>query len=127
MKKKILIADDEPSIRRLIHGTLEDEARLEIHQACDGREALALLRAHAPDVLILDLMMPRVSGLDVLIDLNLHPLPQRPRIIVLSAKVTEEARALELGAELFLRKPFSPLQLIDLIEKAMYPGGVAPP
>lgn len=121
-KSKILIADDEVSIRLLVHSTLEDEEHYEIHEASGGRETLEQLRAHAPQVLILDLMMPRVSGLDVLEELNAHPLPRRPRIIVLSAKVNEEQRAMELGADLFLRKPFSPLQLMDLVEQALLSG-----
>jgi CheY-like chemotaxis protein len=121
-KKKILVADDEVNIRLLVISTLEDEARYEIHEASDGKEALEHLRAHAPDVLILDLMMPRVSGLDVLEDLNKHPPAQRPKIVVLSAKVNEEQRALKLGADLFLRKPFSPLQLMDVVDKALGAG-----
>ena len=118
-RKKILVADDEASIRLLVRSTLEDEDRCEIHEASDGRETLAHLRAHAPDVLILDLMMPRVSGIDVLEELNKQPLPRRPRIIVLSAKVNEEKHALKLGADLFLRKPFSPLQLMEIVEKVL--------
>ncbi len=126
-KRKILIADDEPSIRRLIHSTLEDDVHCEIHEASDGRETLEQLRSFAPDVLILDLMMPHLSGLNVLEELNNHPLAPRPRVIVLSAKVTEEERALELGAQLFLRKPFSPLQLMDLVEQALQADGAALP
>lgn len=121
-RKKILVADDEASIRLLVRSTVEDEERCEIHEASDGRETLEYLRAHAPDVLILDLMMPRVSGLDVLEELNKKPLSRRPRIIVLSAKVNEERHALKLGADLFLRKPFSPLQLMEMVEKALKQG-----
>ncbi len=119
---KILIADDEANIRLLVRSTLEDEDRFTIHEASDGKEALEQLRAHAPDVLILDLMMPRVSGLDVLEELKKHPPAQRPRIVVLSAKVNEEQHALKLGADLFLRKPFSPLQLMDTVDKALARG-----
>src|SRR3990172_3780520 len=89
-KRKILIADDETNIRLLVRSTLEDEERFEILEATDGREALDHMRTHAPDVLIPDHMIPRVSGLDVLEELNNKPLPRRPRIIVLSAKVNEE-------------------------------------
>lgn len=119
---KILIADDEANIRLLVRSTLEDEERFTIHEAADGKETLEHLRAHAPDVLILDLMMPRVSGLDVLEELKKHPPAQRPRIVVLSAKVNEEQHALKLGADLFLRKPFSPLQLMDAVDKALASG-----
>jgi len=121
-KRKILIADDETNIRLLVRSTLEDEERFEILEATDGREALDHMRAHAPDVLIPDHMIPRVSGLDVLEELNNKLLPRRPRIIVLSAKVNEEQRALKLGADLFLRKPFSLLQLMEVGEQALKQG-----
>lgn len=120
--RKILIADDEANIRLLVRSTLEDKERFTIHEAADGKETLEHLRTHAPDVLILDLMMPRVSGLDVLEELKKHPPAQRPRIVVLSAKVNEEQHALKLGADLFLRKPFSPLQLMDVVDKALASG-----
>lgn len=119
---KILIADDEANIRLLVRSTLEDDERFTIHEAVDGKETLARLRAHAPDVLILDLMMPRVSGLDVLEEIKKHPPARRPKIVVLSAKVNEEQHAVKLGADLFLRKPFSPLQLMDVVDKALADG-----
>lgn len=118
-RKRILVADDETSIRLLVCSTLEDEVLYEIHQASDGAEALNHIRTRQPHILILDLMMPRVSGLDVLEELKKNPPPLRPTIIVLTAKVNEEIRALNLGAEAFLRKPFSPLQLMNTVERAL--------
>lgn len=123
IKKKILIADDEANIRLLVRSTLEDEDQYQILEAADGREALNHIRADSPEVVILDLMMPRVSGLDVLEEIRKHPPKRRPVIIVLTAKVNEEQRALAAGADEFLRKPFSPLQLMDMVEKALDMGG----
>lgn len=118
-RKRILIADDETSIRLLVRSTLEDEALYEIHEATDGAEALSHIRDHHPDIVVLDLMMPRVSGLDVLDELKKNPPARRPVVIVLTAKVNEEQRALAAGANEFLRKPFSPLQLMEIVEKAL--------
>lgn len=120
-KTTILIADNEPSIRRLVRSALEDEEHREIYEASDGQEVLELLRTHAPEVLILDLMMPHRSGIEVLEELQHQPLLRRPRIIVLSAKADEEQHVLQLGAELFLSKPFSPLQLMELVDQISKP------
>lgn len=118
-RKKILIADDEANIRLLVRSTLEDEDTYQIIEAVDGQEALDQIRANGPEIAILDLMMPRVSGLDVLEELRKHPPKRRPVVVVLTAKVNEEQRALAAGADEFLRKPFSPLQLMDAVEKAL--------
>lgn len=118
-RKKILIADDEANIRLLVRSTLEDEDTYQIIEAVDGQEALDQIRTNGPEIAILDLMMPRVSGLDVLEELRKHPPKRRPVVVVLTAKVNEEQRALAAGADEFLRKPFSPLQLMDAVEKAL--------
>lgn len=121
-KKKILVADDEANVRLLVRSTLEDEELYVIHEAADGAEALDHIRNDAPDLLILDLMMPRVSGLDVLAELKRHPLAHRPVVVVLTAKVNEEQRALAAGADQFLRKPFSPLQLMEVVDQVLGAG-----
>ncbi len=121
-KKKILVADDEANVRLLVRSTLEDEEHYDIHEAADGAEALDHIRNDAPDLLILDLMMPHVSGLDVLAELKRHPLAHRPVVVVLTAKVNEEQRALAAGADQFLRKPFSPLQLMEVVDEVMGAG-----
>ncbi|MFP5344120.1 MAG: response regulator [Gammaproteobacteria bacterium] len=118
-RKKILIADDEANIRLLVRSTLEDEDTYQIIEAVDGQEALDQIRTNGPEIAILDLMMPRVSGLDVLEELRKHPPKRRPVVVVLTAKVNEEQRALAAGADEFLRKPFSPVQLMDAVEKAL--------
>lgn len=118
MKKTILVADDEPNIRLLVKNTLAGEAYA-IQEAADGREALSQIQTTQPDLVILDLMMPRCSGLDVLRELQAHPPMPKPSIIVLTAKVHEEEKVRKFGVMHFLHKPFSPLELLGVIEQTL--------
>jgi DNA-binding response OmpR family regulator len=109
----VLVADDEPHIGRIIKMKLE-QGPFRVTLAYDGREALDVLRRDSDvDLVLLDLMMPHLSGLDVLAamkaDDRLHDLPS----IILTAAGQEQQhhRALELGASEFLTKPFSPKKL----------------
>ncbi|HKN68502.1 MAG TPA: response regulator transcription factor [Gemmatimonadaceae bacterium] len=109
----VLVADDEPHIGRIIKMKLE-QGPFRVTLAYDGREALDVLRRDSDvDLVLLDLMMPHLSGLDVLAamkaDARLHDLPS----IILTAAGQEQQhhRALELGASEFLTKPFSPKKL----------------
>ena len=109
----VLVADDEPHIGRIIKMKLE-QGPFRVTLAYDGREALDVLRRDADiDLVLLDLMMPHLSGLDVLAamkaDRRLHDLPS----IILTAAGQEQQhhRAMELGASEFLTKPFSPKKL----------------
>ena len=109
----VLVADDEPHIGRIIKMKLE-QGPFRVTLAYDGREALDVLqRERDVDLVLLDLMMPHLSGLDVLAamkaDARLHDLPS----IILTAAGQEQQhhRAMELGASEFLTKPFSPKKL----------------
>ena len=109
----VLVADDEPHIGRIIKMKLE-QGPFRVTLAYDGREALEVLRREDDvDLVLLDLMMPHLSGLDVLAamkaDERLHTLPS----IILTAAGQEQQhhRAVELGASEFLTKPFSPKKL----------------
>src|SRR5213080_2348294 len=109
----VLVADDEPHIGRIIKMKLE-QGPFRVTLAYDGREALDLLRREQDvDLVLLDLMMPHLSGLDVLAamkaDARLRDLPS----IILTAAGQEQQhhRAIELGASEFLTKPFSPKKL----------------
>lgn len=120
MTKKILIADDEPTLRLLVSSTLEDE-RFEIIQAVDGADALEKANKEHPDLLILDLMMPNMSGLDVCRAIKSADTAQKPKIIVLTAKGQEKdvKDAIKAGADSYLKKPFSPLELLNTVEEAL--------
>ena len=115
--KKLLIADDEDGIRTLVKMTLYGES-LEILEAADGDQALAMAREHRPDVILLDVMMPRQSGFDVCRALKGDPETAEIAVVLLTAKAQtadmEEGRA--AGADDYFTKPFSPLELIRKVD-----------
>ncbi len=114
-RRCLLIADDDPWLRDLLRVTFP-VGWYEIVEAVNGFEALSAVRAHVPDLVLLDWLMPGRSGAQVLAELKrCHPaLP----VIVLTADGTEASRdeAEALGADLFLTKPFSPLELLEGVE-----------
>lgn len=115
----MLVADDEPHIGRVLQLRLEASDYV-VTVARDGEEALAVLRSDAPlDLVLLDLMMPRRSGLEVLIELRRLPTRRHLPVIVLTAKGEESdrAQALALGATDFITKPFSPKKLAARIDE----------
>lgn len=117
----ILVADDEPHIRRILVAILES-AGYSVFQASDGGDALeALEEAKAPDFFILDLMMPRASGLDVLGRIRSHPLHRHTPVIILTAKGQDSDRdaAMQAGADDFVTKPFSPKKLLSRIQEIL--------
>jgi len=118
--KTILIADDEMSIRILVQATLESpDAR--IVQAMNGNEALQFAIAELPDAIILDWMMPGLSGVDVLKALRLRTDTARIPVIMLTARSQgkDQSNAMKLGAQSFLMKPFSPLELLKILQEVM--------
>lgn len=117
--KKILIVEDHADIRRLIRMTLELDD-YEILEAENGDAGLAMATEHAPDLVLLDVMMPgKLNGLDVCRALKARPQP--PRVLLLTARGRSEdlAAGMEAGAEAYLVKPFSPLQLIENINEQL--------
>ena len=115
----ILVVDDEPHIGRIIQMKLE-RGPYRVSLASDGRQALELLRGEEPiDLVLLDIMMPFVSGFDVLQEIRTYPHREATPVIMLTAKgqETDRTRALELGATDFLTKPFSPNKLLGRIDE----------
>ncbi|ETT34122.1 two-component response regulator [Paenibacillus sp. FSL R7-269] len=117
MVQKVLIVDDEEVLRMLIEDTLEDLENVEVHTAENGGEALARLAAESYDLVILDYMMPVMTGIEVLCELD-GELKSRTPIMMLTAKAQEmdRNRAREAGARYFMPKPFSPMELLQLVE-----------
>jgi DNA-binding response OmpR family regulator len=113
----ILIVDDEAPILDLVRFTLED-ADVRVVEASDGAEALVLARRIKPDLVLLDVHMPRLNGLEVCRQLRLEPEFARTPIVMLTAAGQEADRAhgREAGANEYLTKPFSPLALLALVE-----------
>ena len=121
----VLVADDEPHIGRIIKMKLE-QGPFRVTLAYDGREALeALEREKDVGIVLLDLMMPHMTGLDVLAKMRSDARWKELPCIILTAAGQEQQhqRALELGASEFLTKPFSPKKLY---QRAAELAGVAP-
>jgi two-component system alkaline phosphatase synthesis response regulator PhoP len=117
----ILIADDEEPIVELVRFTLEDD-RIEIVAAFDGLTALEMASAMRPTLAILDVQMPRLSGVEVCRQIRHAPECAHTRIIMLTAAGQHEdrERGLAAGADDYLTKPFSPLALLTLV-RALIP------
>jgi two-component system phosphate regulon response regulator PhoB len=116
----ILIADDEDHLRLLVRMTLESDG-YRLLEASDGREALELARKERPALLIIDWMMPEMTGLQTLEALRGDPDTTAVPVIMLTAKSQKADRnqALRLGIRGYLVKPFSPLELMQLVETVL--------
>ena len=116
---RILIVDDDPLIRRLIATTLEDVAGFDLEEAGDGEEALLAAAAATPAIIFLDIDMPRLDGIETCQRLREHPGTADSTIVMLTASNEDTAsrRAEAAGADLFLTKPFSPLDLLRLVDR----------
>ncbi len=113
MSKKVLIADDEPNIVISLEFLLRREG-FEVLVAVDGEEALAKARAERPDLVLLDVMMPKMNGFDVCQALRSDPELASMRVLMLTAKgrETEVSKGLGLGADAYMTKPFSTKDLV---------------
>jgi two-component system phosphate regulon response regulator PhoB len=118
--KTLLLADDEPNLRMLARITLEDP-KYRILEAADGTAALELARAEHPDLLVLDWMMPGMSGIEVARSLRQDPTTAHIPIIMLTSKGQEADReqGRAVGAHAYLVKPFSPLELLEKVEEVL--------
>ena len=120
MAPEVLVVEDEPDIRGLIvHHLTQDGFRC--RTAGDGAEALAQLRAGPPDLIVLDLMLPGMNGLEVTRRLRAEPAWARLPIIMLTAKADEVDRivGLEMGADDYIVKPFSPKELLARVRAVL--------
>lgn len=117
MRQRILIVDDETSIQELIKFNLE-QAGFETEVANDGIEAIEKFESYKPDLIVLDLMLPGKDGYDVCKEIRRN---SNVPIIMLTAKETELERVLglELGADDYITKPFSPLELVARIKAVL--------
>jgi CheY-like chemotaxis protein len=117
MSRAVLIVDDDEFIRKLIATTLEDVADFELHEAANGEHALALASAEQPTLVFLDVDMPRLNGIEAC--RRLREQGSTATIVMLTAAHGDdvERRAEQAGADLFLTKPFSPLDLLRLVDQ----------
>jgi len=118
--KKILIADDEADIVEIIRFNLEAQG-FQIESASNGIEAVEKAKKHLPDLIILDIMMPLMNGMDACVEIRNHENLRHSMVIFLTAKNDEltEVQALELGADDFLSKPIRPKVLASKIHSLL--------
>ena len=116
MSKTVLIADGEPNIVISLEFLLKREG-YQVLVARDGEEALQAIRAHRPDLVLLDVMMPRLSGHEVCQAVRADPALAATRILMLTAKgrATDVAKGQALGADAYMTKPFSTRELAEQV------------
>lgn len=117
MSKKILIVDDEPHIRLLMEQTLEEleDEGIELLTAENGEEALNAIQVEKPDLVFLDVMMPKLNGFDVCNAVKNELQLEGVYIIMLTAKGQEfdKQKGQQVGADLYMTKPFDPDEVVE--------------
>ncbi len=127
MSKQVLIVDDEPNIVISLEFLMKREG-FEVAVARDGEEGLAAIRARHPDLVVLDVMMPKRNGYEVLEAVRADPSLVGVRILMLTAKgrPAESEKGLELGADAYMAKPFSTRELVDKAKSLLAAGDKQP-
>jgi CheY-like chemotaxis protein len=120
IRRTVVIADDEPSLRMLVHTTIGTDD-YNVVEACDGDEAWSLIQEHRPPLVILDVRLPGRTGLAILHAIKSDPNLTSTRVILLTASAQEsDIRAgLAGGAHSYLTKPFSPVDLLSRVDEAL--------
>ncbi|WP_020675811.1 response regulator [Geopsychrobacter electrodiphilus] len=115
--KKILVTEDSAAMRGLIVSTLEEMQCFEVVEACNGFEALRALPREKVDLIITDINMPDINGLDLVSFCRTNPLYQQTPVIIISTEGSERDRekGLALGANAYLIKPFQPEELQQVV------------
>lgn len=123
MAHKILIVDDEPNIIISLEFLMKKEG-FEVAVAVDGDEALSKVASFGPDLILLDVMMPKKSGFEVCEALRAEPRNSALQIVMLTAKGrdTEVAKGLAIGADAYVTKPFSTKELVAKVKAMLNPA-----
>lgn len=118
--KKILAVDDQPQIVRLIQVNLQ-KAGFQVVTAFDGEEGLRKVHEEKPDLVILDVIMPKRDGFEVLREIKSNPETRHLPVIMLTVKAQDADifEGLKEGAELYLPKPFHPTELVSLVQRVL--------
>ncbi len=121
---KVLIAEDSATVRRLVAARLIADG-YEVLEASDGEEALRLAREEAPDLLVLDKVMPKLDGFEVIRALREDPLTSQMPIVMLTERTNEDdvLAGLYLGVDDYMPKPFSPHELSARVRRALRRSG----
>lgn len=119
-RSRVLIAEDDESLRTLLRLSV-DNGELDIDEAVDGETALELARRNPPDVVLLDWMMPGVSGLDVCRTLRADARTAAALIVIVTARsgAGDRDAALAAGADQYVAKPFSPVELLEAVRHVL--------
>lgn len=117
---KLLIVDDEDGVRSLVRMTLDHDS-YEIFEASEGREALELVREHHPELVLLDVMLPDGSGIEICRQLKRDGATSGTNVVMLTAKsqVDDIDEAEDAGADGYFTKPFSPIALVRKVESIL--------
>ena len=121
MMKKVMVADDEELILELVATTLRRDQQYQILLARDGDEALEIAQREKPDLIFLDIRMPKRDGYGVCRALKSDPATAHIKIVMLTALASESDRqkARELGADAYFAKPFSPTALLKKVDEIL--------
>jgi two-component system chemotaxis response regulator CheY len=125
VSRAVLIVDDDQFIRKLIATTLEDVADFDLHEAADGAQAVQAAVQAKPTLVFMDVDMPEMNGIEACREIRQRQSESPPTIVMLTAAHGDEVerQAEEAGADLFLTKPFSPLDLLRLVDELGAQGG----
>jgi two-component system chemotaxis response regulator CheY len=113
---KILVVDDSPVVKKIVTTTLAKKG-FEVKEALDGVSALEILLSERIDLVITDLNMPKMDGLQLTREIRKNPTYKRIPVIMLTTNPSEEQKALEAGANLYLKKPVTSEELISHVQK----------
>lgn len=121
MTKKILIAEDEEDIVELLCTIFDGLVDCEIFYAKDGEEALDIARVNNPDIILLDIQLPRLNGYEVCKLVKSDPAMTQTKVLMLSGMVqnSDRLKAHEAGADDYIKKPFSSTELVEKVEKLL--------
>ena len=121
--KRVLVVDDEPFILRSLTFVLRKEG-FEVLEARNGEEAMESIRRDKPNLVILDVMMPKKNGYEVLSEVKSDPELRSTYIIMLTAKGQEADRikGMELGVDEYMTKPFSPMKIVERAKAVLTPA-----
>ena len=119
--KRVLVVDDDRVIQQLLEVNLELEGYQVAGTASDGREAIELAGRLKPDLILLDIMMPKMDGLEVCRHLKSDPALAKIPVVLLSARAQDMdiREGLEIGADAYLTKPFDPVELLDVVGRLL--------
>ena len=120
MGKRILVVDDQQNIARIVSMMLENKG-YQTMWAADGAEALRMAKSENPDLILLDVMLPKLDGLKVCRLLKFDPRHRHIAIVLLTAKASpgDKDAGREAGADHYLEKPFQPVQLLQVVERLL--------